>query len=243
MMSLKQLSSYFENYSKDKKNICFNILSKDFSNINSFVNKNITSIDILETIDNNIIYKITIYSDNLIIPSNIKKYFISNDIEEYEPDNYGYICFLVLDRTYQVVQNFVEKFSSNIKIVDGNYLITIRNSVDDWYNTNLLAELHDVTFNSFNELKVFEFGGLGMSSFPIKYREKRYCDENYFSKYGYEHIGKYEQEKLDDYFIEQNHKEYLMNLEEENTFLENGVNGDFPPDDTDISSNIIENRV
>lgn len=72
--------------------------------------------------------------------------------------------------------------------------------MDDYFNSNLIAELHDITFEKLPNLTINEAGGMGISSFPLRYRARRHCEEPYFAEYGYDKIGIYEKERLDEYY-------------------------------------------
>jgi hypothetical protein len=131
-----------------------------------------------------------------------KSLFQPKHITEVRNESFGRIEFEVSKDDFEIVRPFIEKHNCEILQKKGKYYIIVHNEVDDWYNTNLIAELHDTTFGKLPNLSINEAGGLGVSNFPLRYRAKRYCEEPYFEEYGYSRIGTYEQKKLNEYFEE-----------------------------------------
>lgn len=121
-------------------------------------------------------------------------------INEIRQSTFGRIEFRIPKKDLNIVLPFIEKYDCEILLTDGIYHIIVHNPINDHYNTNLLAELHDITFERLSNLSINESGGLGMSNITMKYQNVRHCDEPYFEQYGYENIGIYQQEKLDEYF-------------------------------------------
>jgi hypothetical protein len=126
-----------------------------------------------------------------------KSLFQPKDITPIREESFGRIEFEVLKEDFEIVRPFIENHNCEILLKKGRYYIIVHNEVDDLYNTNLIAELHDTTFGRLLDLSINEVGGLGVSNFPLKYRDKRHCEEPYFSIYGYSGIGIYEQEKTE----------------------------------------------
>lgn len=140
-----------------------------------------------------------------------KTLFQTKDITEIRNESFGRIEFEVAKSDFEIVRPFIEKHNSEILLKRGKYYIIVHNEVNDWYNSNLIAELHDTTFGKLPNLSINEAGGLGVSNFPLKYRTKRHCEEPYFEKYGYSRIGEYEQKKLKEYFEGLREKEAEIN--------------------------------
>jgi hypothetical protein len=137
--------------------------------------------------------------------------FQAKHITQVRNESFGRIEFKVSKDDFEIVRPFIENHNCEILLKKGKYYIIVHNEVDDWYNSNLIAELHDTTFGKLPNLSINEAGGLGVSNFPLKYRARRHCEEPYFEEYGYSRIGEYDQEKLHEYFMSQAEKEVECN--------------------------------
>lgn len=134
-------------------------------------------------------------------------FFPTSVLNEIRNSTFGRIEFWVSSAGFDIVRPFIENHTCEVLLHNQQYYIIVHNDIEDEFDTNLLAELHDITFGKLPGLRIHQTDGLGVSSFALKYHDKKHCEQEYFSEYGYSGLGEYQAEILADYFQALNEKE------------------------------------
>lgn len=98
----------------------------------------------------------------------------------------NFIKFQVPIDKFDIIQTFVDKYAHTIYTNNDNiYYITIYNHKNQDNNLNIITELHDLTFDSFDsgEINIIQSYNNKIYEFNMLYRERKYCEEDYFVSY------------------------------------------------------------